>query len=126
MPTVSLDLFAVARENTLFQREILTNLYSQVVLMSLEPGEDIGRDTHPTDRLLLFLEGTGEAELDGDRSEVFAGCLVAVPAATRHTVINTGDAPLKLVTFYAPPEEAPGTMHKTRAEAVEAAALRSR
>lgn len=121
MPTVSLDLFALARENTLFRRELLTNLYSQVVLMCVEPGEEIGWETHPTDQLLLFLEGTGEAQLDGERSEVFAGCLVAVPAATRHNFINTGHTPLKLVTFYAPPVEAPGTMHKTRAEATEAA-----
>jgi mannose-6-phosphate isomerase-like protein (cupin superfamily) len=70
------------------------------------------------DQLLFFVAGRGDAVLNGERSAVGAGSLVAVPAGTRHNFINTGSEPLKLFTIYAPPEEAPGTLHRTKADAV--------
>ena len=66
------------------------------------------------------VEGTGEAVLNGERSQVKANSLVAVPSGTEHNFINTGSTPMKLFTVYSPPEEEPGTVHKTRAEAEEA------
>jgi mannose-6-phosphate isomerase-like protein (cupin superfamily) len=121
MPAFNKDIFALARQNGFFRQEILTNENSQVVLMSIQPGDEIGEEAHEVDQLLMFVDGTGEAVLNGkDRSQVGPNSLVVVPAGTLHNFINTGSVPLKLFTIYAPPEEEPGTVHKTKAEAVEA------
>ncbi len=111
------DIFMLTKQNTDFRHEILTEQHSQLVLMSIEPGDDIGEETHEVDQVLVFVAGNGEAILDGERSEIAANHLVVVPAGTRHNFINTGQTPLKLFTVYSPPEEAPGTVHRTRAEA---------
>jgi mannose-6-phosphate isomerase-like protein (cupin superfamily) len=117
MPTINKDIAQQTRENTDFRREIITNKHSQVVLMSVEPGDDIGEETHEGDQILYFVEGEGEAKLGSKTSKVHAGSLVSVPAGTVHNFTNTGDKPLKLYTVYAPPEEPKGTVHKTKAEA---------
>ena len=89
--------------------------------MAIKPGEDIGEETHgDVDQSLFFVSGTGRAELNGEASIIGPNSLVVVPAGTRHNFINTGETPLKLVTVYAPPEHAPGTVHKTKAEAAAA------
>jgi mannose-6-phosphate isomerase-like protein (cupin superfamily) len=67
--------------------------------------------------VLLFVEGAGEAILAGERRPVREGELVLVPAGTRHNFVAGEDGPLRLVTIYAPPEHAPGTVHGTKAEA---------
>src|SRR3712207_6637102 len=117
MPSFNKDIAALAQENSFFRKEILTNEHSQVVLMSVNPGDDIGEETHDVDQVLYFLSGSGEAVLDGQRSPIQANSLVVVPAGTLHNFVNTGSEPLKLFTIYAPPEEEPGTIHKTKAEA---------
>jgi mannose-6-phosphate isomerase-like protein (cupin superfamily) len=118
MPSFNKDIAALAQENSFFRKEILTNQNSQLVLMSVEPGDDIGEETHAVDQVLYFLSGSGEAILNGkDRSPIKANSLVVVPAGTLHNFINTGSQPLKLFTIYSPPEEEPGTIHKTKAEA---------
>ncbi len=114
------NIFALAKENNFFRQEILTNKHSQIVLMSVEPGDDIGEETHDVDQVLVFVAGQGEALLNGDRSTVEANTMVVVPAGTLHNFINTGTTALKLYTVYAPPEEDPGTLHRTKAEAVAA------
>ncbi|MBO3460394.1 cupin domain-containing protein [Aetokthonos hydrillicola Thurmond2011] len=114
------DIVALAKENSFFRQEILTNQHSQIVLMSIEPGDEIGEETHDVDQVLVFVAGTGEAVLNGDRSTVEANSMVVVPAGTLHNFINTGSVALKLFTIYTPPEEAPGTLHRTKAEAVAA------
>ncbi|MBF2063117.1 MAG: cupin domain-containing protein [Calothrix sp. C42_A2020_038] len=116
------DIFGLAKENNFFRKEILTNEHSQIVLMSVEPGDDIGEESHDVDQVLVFVEGEGEAILNGERSKVQANSLVVVPAGTQHNFINTGSTALKLYTVYAPPEEEPGTLHRTKAEAVAAEA----
>jgi mannose-6-phosphate isomerase-like protein (cupin superfamily) len=120
MPTINKDIAKQAQDNTDFRRVLFTNKHSQVVLMSVEPGEDIGEETHEVDQLLYFVDGEGDAKLNTKTSKVHAGSLVSVPAGTLHNFTNTGDKPLKLYTIYAPPEEEPNTVHKTRAEAGEA------
>ena len=120
MPAFNKNIAALAQENSFFRQEILTNEHSQVVLMSLQPGEDIGEEVHDVDQLLFFVSGSAEAVLNGERSAVSANSLVVVPAGTRHNFINTGNGPLKLFTIYSPPEEEPGTVHRTKAEAVAA------
>lgn len=121
MPLLSQDIFAAAKNNAFFRKEILTNEHSQLVLMSVEPSDEIGEEVHDdVDQVLVFVDGTGEAVLDGQRRPVKAGELVAVPAGTRHNFINTGSTPLKLFTIYSPPEEPPGTVHRTKADAIAA------
>jgi mannose-6-phosphate isomerase-like protein (cupin superfamily) len=116
------DIAGLARQNTDFRREILTNEHSQIVLMSIEPGDEIGEETHEVDQILAFVAGEGEGTLDGRKNRIEAGSLVVVPAGMRHNFINTGHEPLKLYTIYSPPEEAPGTRHRDKAEAVAAEA----
>jgi mannose-6-phosphate isomerase-like protein (cupin superfamily) len=120
MPKFNDNIRKLAKECTDFRREILTNQHSQVVLMSVQPGDDIGEETHDVDQVLVFVEGRGEAYLNGEKGIVEEGSLVAVPAGTLHNFVNTGTQPLKLYTIYSPPEEAPGTLHRTKAEAVAA------
>jgi mannose-6-phosphate isomerase-like protein (cupin superfamily) len=113
-----LDVVARARENEAFRREVVTGEHSQVVLMTIPAGGEIGEEVHDhVDQVLLFVEGRGEAILEGRRSPVGPNVLVVVRAGTRHNFVNTGDGPLRLVTIYAPPEHAPGTVHMTKEEA---------
>lgn len=112
------DIVALAKQNENFRREVTTGQHSQVVLMSLAPGEDIGEEVHAdVDQTLVFVSGEGQAVLDGEKSAITANSLYFVPAGTRHNFINTGSTSMKLFTIYAPPEHAPGTVFKTRAEA---------
>ena len=120
MPISNDDIVRRTLENTDFRREILTNEHSQLVLMSIEPGDDVGEETHDVDQILVFVQGEGESILNGKRGRIGEGTLVSVPAGTLHNFVNTGSKPLKLYTIYAPPEEAPGTLHRTKAEAEEA------
>jgi mannose-6-phosphate isomerase-like protein (cupin superfamily) len=120
MPKFNDNIRKLAKDNTDFRREILTNKHSQVVLMSIEPGDDIGEETHKVDQVLVFVKGEGKAVLDGKKASIEKNSLVSVPAGTRHNFINTGDKRLKLYTIYSPPEEAPGTVHHSKEEALAA------
>ena len=112
------DILDAARTNEAFRREVLTGEHEQVVVMAIPPGGEIGDEVHPeTDQLLLFVEGRGEARLEGEVSPVGPNDLVFVRSGTRHNFVNTGDGPLRLITVYAPPEHAPGTVHQTKADA---------
>jgi mannose-6-phosphate isomerase-like protein (cupin superfamily) len=116
-----LDVATVARQNEDFRREVLTGDHSQLVVMTIPPGGEVGEEVHEgVDQILLFVEGEAEAVLDGERSSVGRGDLVFVKAGTRHNFINRGDGPLRLATVYAPPEHEPGTVHATKQEADEA------
>ena len=106
-----------AKHNGLFRKVLFTGKSSQLVLMSLAPGEDIGEEVHEVDQLLFIVEGEGKAVLDGREQEVEDGMVVCVPAGTRHNVVNTDDEKLRLFTVYAPPQHAPGTVHETKADA---------
>ncbi len=100
-----------------FRTVLNTGEHTQVVAMTLQPGEDIGAEVHPdNDQVLIFSEGTARAEVAGDRQEVTAGDLVVVPAGTEHNFTNTGSGVLRLLTIYGPPDHAPDTVHRTKAE----------
>jgi mannose-6-phosphate isomerase-like protein (cupin superfamily) len=112
------DIVALARENDNFRKEIITGEHSQLVAMTIPAGGEIGEEVHPdTDQLLIFVDGQGEAILEGARSPVDRNDLVFVRAGTRHNFVNTGGEPLRLVTIYSPPEHPPGTVHKTKEDA---------
>ena len=109
------DIVRAARENDAFRREVLTGTYEQVVVMTIPPGGEIGEEVHDdSDQVLAFVDGQGEATLDGETSQVGPNDLVFVRAGTRHNFVNTGDQPLRLLTIYAPPEHEPGTVHQTK------------
>ena len=120
MATFNENIRRRTMENTDFRREILTNEHSQLVLMSIEPGDEIGEETHDVDQVLVFVQGEGEAILNGQKSRIGTDSLVAVPAGTLHNFVNTGKERLKLYTIYSPPEEARGTVHRNKAEALAA------
>jgi len=112
------EILEAARKNAAFRREVLTGDHEQVVVMTIPTGGEIGEEVHDaTDQVLVFVEGRGEAQVDGEASAIGPNDMVFVRAGTRHNFINTGDSPLRLITIYAPPEHAPGTVHQTKAEA---------
>ncbi len=112
------DIVILAQKNKYFRQEVVTGTYSQVVLMSIPPGSEIGEETHhDVDQVLVFVAGEGEAVLHDAHHPVATNSLCFVPAGTKHNFINTGTSDLKLYPVYAPPEHAPGTVHKTKAEA---------
>ena len=108
----------IAMENNAFRDEVITGKECQLVLMTLQPGEEIGSEVHAGhDQILVFVEGHGQAVLDGQSRDIAANDLVFVHAGVEHNFINTGSTPLRLYTVYAPPEHAEGTRHDTKAEA---------
>jgi mannose-6-phosphate isomerase-like protein (cupin superfamily) len=114
----NVDIVGAAKANTFFRRVLSTGANAQVVVMSIPPGGEIGEETHEhVDQVLAFVEGKGVATLDGQESPVGPDRLVHVPAGTRHNFVNAGSGDLRLYTVYAPPQHAPGTIHRTKADA---------
>ncbi len=107
-------------ENTDFRRVLYTGKHSQIVLMSLKPGEEIGSEIHPdNDQFFRFDSGTGEAHIDGNIYEIKDGDAVIVPAGAEHNIINTSpDSELKLYTIYMPPHHKDGIVRHTKEEAM--------
>jgi mannose-6-phosphate isomerase-like protein (cupin superfamily) len=114
-------------ENTYFRQVLFTAKHSQLVVMCLEPGEDIGDEVHPNlDQFFRIEQGEAKFVLNETQERpVRDGDAVVVPAGTYHNVINTSKTvPLKLYTIYSPPNHPDGTVHKTRAEAEAAEAVK--
>ena len=106
--------------NNYFRQVLFTAKNSQLVLMALQPGEEIGMEVHPEhDQFFRFEQGEGRVIIDGKESMVKADWAVVVPAGAKHNVINTGKEVMKLYTIYSPPEHKDGTVHKTKAEAIQ-------
>ena len=105
-------------DNGDFRRVLYTGKHLQLVLMTLQPGEEIGSEVHDDrDQFFRFEEGEGVVDIDGAENRVGDGSGVVVPAGARHNVRNTGDGPLKLYTLYGPPEHRDGVVHRTKADA---------
>lgn len=121
MPGYHTDIEMKTLENNYFREVLFTGPHSQLVVMALQPGEDIGQETHPgTDQFIRVEAGSGKAVLDGQEYDLEDGSAIVIPAGTEHNVINTSaTAALKLYTIYTPPEHPDGTIHKTKAEAEE-------
>ena len=108
----------VAERSADFRRVLWTGTHSQLVIMTIPPGGEIGLETHDdTDQILMFVSGVGEADVADQTATVDPGDLVVVPAGTRHNFRNTGVNPLVLYTVYVPPEHADGVVHATKADA---------
>lgn len=114
------EVTVLAEENENFRQVLFTTELSQLVVMAIPAGEEIGEETHEgIDQVLVFVSGEGRAVIEGESLSVRAGSLVVVPAGTRHNFIATGEEPLKLYTVYTPPEHPDGTLHRTKEEADE-------
>ena len=112
------DIERATESNNDFRRVLYTGVHLQLVLMTLNPGEEIGEETHDDrDQFFRIEDGEGEIVIDGVRHEVEDDFAVIVPAGARHNVINTGAEPLKLYTLYGPPEHRDGVVHRTKQEA---------
>lgn len=120
MPFVA-DIEQLTLENTDYRRVVFTSHYTQLVLMSLEPGVEIGNEIHGLDQFIRVEQGSGRAIINNGEEErdLEADWIIIVPAGTWHNIINTGDQPMKLYTLYSPPEHLRDTVQPTKADEVE-------
>ncbi len=108
----------LTEENSAFRRVLYTGENLQLVLMSIEPGEEIGSEVHSDrDQFFRVESGQGEVWIDGVKSEIEENFAIVVPAKAKHNVVNTGSEPLRLYTIYSPPEHQYRTVQETRAAA---------
>ena len=108
----------VTIQNEDFRRVLYTGQNLQLVLMTLQPGEEIGEEVHEDrDQFFRIEEGEGAIDIDGRENRVEDDFAVIVPAGARHNVRNIGSKPLRLYTIYAPPEHKDGIVQATKAEA---------
>ena len=115
------DIEQLTEANNDFRRVLYTGKQMQLVLMALQPGDEIGEEVHDDrDQFFRVEQGSGEIEIDGVPSRVKADTAMIVPAGARHNVRNTGAEPLRLYTLYAPPEHPFGTVHRTKRDAMRA------
>lgn len=114
------DIENLTEENGDFRRVLYTGRHLQLVLMTLQPGEEIGEEVHPDrDQFFRIEEGKGVVDIDGQANPVEDDIAVIVPAGARHNVRNTGEKPLRFYTIYGPPEHKDGIVHRTKQEAGE-------
>lgn len=108
-----------ALENDNFRKVLYTGKHSQLVLMSLRPGEEIGMEVHEeNDQFFRFEKGQGKVVIDGNEYDVSDGTAVVVPAGAQHNVINASDSDdLKLYTIYSPAHHKDGIVRATKDEA---------
>ena len=108
--------------NSNFRKVLFTAPNSQLVVMNLKPGENIGMEVHSdVDQFIRVESGEGKAILNGEETVIRDDFAVVIPAGTQHDIVNTSnEQELKLYTIYSPPEHPPETIHVTKAEAMEA------
>ena len=110
--------------NETFRTVVWTGDHSQLTVMSIQPGDDIGKEVHPDhDQFLRIEQGSGRVEMGPSENEVDltqdvgADWAIVVPAGVWHNVVNTGEGELKVYSIYSPAEHPPGTVHATKADA---------
>jgi mannose-6-phosphate isomerase-like protein (cupin superfamily) len=105
-------------ENTNFRKVLYTGHNLQLVLMTLQPGEEIGAEVHDDrDQFFRVESGTGEVWIDDVRTAIKDDDGIIVPQGAKHNVVNTGKAPLHVYTIYGPPEHIDMTVHRTKEDA---------
>jgi mannose-6-phosphate isomerase-like protein (cupin superfamily) len=121
------DIERATLDNETFRTVLFTGEHTQLTVMRLGPGEDIGREAHDhVDQFIRIEQGSARVELSAEEDRVDEAhdasdnWAVIVPAGVWHNVVNTGDGELKLYSLYSPPEHPDGTVHRTKAEAEEA------
>jgi mannose-6-phosphate isomerase-like protein (cupin superfamily) len=114
------DIEKLTKENTDFRKVLHTGKYSQLVVMSLKPGEEIGKEVHDkVDQFFRVDAGEGKLHMAGKITNITDGFAVVVPAGVEHNIVNSGKKDLKLYTIYSPANHPDGTVHKTYKEALE-------
>ena len=115
------DIEAKTLENENFRDVLFTAGHSQLVVMTLRPGEEIGMEHHDgRDQFIRVEAGEGEAIIDGERHRLRDGWAVVIPSGAEHNIVNTSRSePLRLYTIYSPPEHPDGTVHRDKREADE-------
>ncbi len=118
------DVEKATLENTNFRTVLFTGVHTQLTVMSIEPGGEIGWEAHhDIDQFLRVEQGTGRAEFGAtedrvdETHDVEDDWAIIVPAGVWHNVVNTGGEPLKIYSLYSPPEHPDGTVHVTKADA---------
>ncbi len=104
-------------ENENFRKVLYTDKNSQLVLMSLHAGEDIGMEVHDVDQFFRVEKGNGTAILNGISHDISDGSVIVIPAGAEHNIINSGSESMKLYTLYMPPHHKDGVVHATKSEA---------
>jgi mannose-6-phosphate isomerase-like protein (cupin superfamily) len=118
LPPFRGDIVQAARDNEDYRRVLYTGSRSQVALMTIPPGGDIGMEMHPhVEQLIFIASGQGKAVLNGVESAVGRGAVVVATPGTQHDVVNTGTEPLRIYTIYTPPNHVEGRVHHTKADA---------
>lgn len=107
----------ITLENENFRKVLYTDSKSQLVVMSLAAGEEIGEEVHNVDQFLRIEKGVGTAILNESTHDIASGSAIIVPAGTQHNIVNSGSNPMKLYTLYTPPHHRDGVTHATKAEA---------
>ena len=120
MKGYSTSLEKKTRENTDFRQVVYTGKHSQLVLMSLKPGEEIGEESHTgVDQFFNVVKGSGLVVIDGRKHHIYGGSGVVVPAGAKHNIINSSKTTeLKLSTIYSPPEHQDRVVRHTKAAAM--------
>ena len=116
------DIKEAAKDNDYFRKVIFTASKSQLVLMSMQPGEEIGVEVHDGDQILYVFDGEGFAVLNDSRTEIDKGSIVFVPAGVPHNSVNKDKEPMKLFTMYAPPQHAADTVQSKKPEEISSRA----
>lgn len=110
----------ITKNNTNFREVLYTGKASQLVVMSLKVGEEIGEEVHESiDQLIFIVEGDAEATVNNERFGIEEHDVLFIQAGTKHNVKNIGDEELKLYTIYAPAEHPENTVQATKADALE-------
>jgi len=110
----------ITLNNKYFRKVLFTGQNMQLVVMSIDPNEDIGSEIHnQNDQFLRVEAGEGQVIIDGQEGKIEDGSAIIIPAGAEHNIINTSpDKPLKLYTLYAPPHHKDGVIHQTKSEAL--------
>jgi len=115
------DIKQKAKHNKFFREVLETGKHTQVVVMSIPPGGEIGEEVHPdTDQVLYLVNGAGKVVLDGIKHNFNKHDMVLVHAGTKHNFINTGEEDMKIITMYSPAHHPVGTIHRTKDDADKA------
>lgn len=114
-----INIEKASKENNNFRKVLYTAKNSQLVLMSLKAGEDIGEEVHNNvDQFFRIEQGRGKAVIGGVEHNIEDGSAVVIPAGTKHNIVNDGDSAMKLYTIYSPPNHRDGVIHETKEKAM--------
>jgi mannose-6-phosphate isomerase-like protein (cupin superfamily) len=106
-------------ENENYRKVLYTAKNSQLVLMTIQPGDETGEEVHTLDQFIRIEVGEARVTINDTEYDIEADWAVVIPAGSTHNIINTGDVPLKLYSIYSPAEHKDGTIHSTKADEVE-------